>query len=294
MAGAGEIRQLRRRISTVKNTQKITKAMEQIAASRVIRAQRAVAEAAPYARKLTEVMRGLAVSNEVRNHPMLNEHEQLERAAVVVITSDRGLAGAYNTNALKRCERTIAALEADGLEVELFGVGRKVQTYFRFRGREVTDLWTGVSDKPSYDDARAVSRAVVDRYVQQDFDRVVIVYTDFQSLINQVPTAMELLPVDPTSLEGGQEIPAEFVFEPSPDEILELLVPRYVEAKIFNAMLESSASEHASRQRAMKNATDNADDVITKLSRQMNAARQEQITTEISEIVGGAEALSES
>lgn len=291
MAGAGEIRQLRRRIQSVRNTQQITKAMEQIAASRVIKAQRAVNEARPYAEQLTEVIKGLAASNEVAQHPLLAPHDTTERVAVVALSSDRGLAGAYNSNVLKLTERLLDREEGLGLETELFLVGRKGASYFNFRGRQETRLWTGVSDKPAIEDARAVGEAITGRYAAGEFDRVWIVYTDFQSLVTQAPNAMQLLPVESGEFEGGEELSAEFMFEPDPGSILGLLIPRYVEAKIFNAMLESAASEHASRQRAMKSATDNADDVVTKLSRDMNQARQEQVTTEISEIVGGAEAL---
>ncbi len=292
MAGAGEIRLLRRRIGSVKNTQKITKAMEQIAASRVIRAQRAVNEARPYAEQLTEVIRGLASSNAVEGHPLLSPHETTERCAVIVCCSDRGLAGAYNTAVLKLAEKVVDEQEAAGLSTELYFTGRKAATYFNFRGRSEQQLWTGVADKPSFTDAQAVADAITPRYEAGQIDRVIIVYTDFQSLVTQRPNAMQLLPVESGEFEGGEELSAEFIFEPDPASILDLLIPRYVEAKIFSAMLEAAASEHASRQRAMKSATDNADDVITKLSRKMNQARQDQITTELSEIVGGAEALS--
>lgn len=292
MAGAGEIRLLRRRIASVRNTQQITKAMEQIAASRVIKAQRAVNAARPYAEQLTEVIKGLAADNEVSGHPLLSPHETTTRAAVIAICSDRGLAGAYNSAALKRADKLIAAQESEGLDVDLFLVGRKGASFFNFRGRREERLWTGISDKPTIEDAQAIGKAVTDRYAEGHFDRVFIVYTDFKSLISQQPNVQTLLPVDKGEFEGGDELSPEIMFEPDPASILELLIPRYVEAKIFNALLESAASEHASRQRAMKSATDNADDVISKLSRTMNQARQDQVTTEISEIVGGAEALS--
>ncbi len=293
MAGSGQIRQLRRRIRSVKNTQKITRAMEMIAASRILKAQGRVEEARPYAEQILDVIKGLAVSNEVKDHPLLAVRDNPQTAAVVLVTSDRGLAGAYNSNVIKLAERVIAREGEQGLDVKLYLVGRKGVTYFTYRRRNPERSWTGVSDTPEFTDAQSVGRVIMDDYASGKLDRVWLVYTDFKSSLIQTPNAAKLLPVDPAELEGGSAIPAEFMFEPSPGEILGLLIPRYVEAKIFAGMLESSASEHAARQRAMKNATDNADDVITKLSRVMNAARQEQITTEISEIVGGAEALSQ-
>ncbi len=292
MAGSGQIRQLRRRIKSVKSTQKITRAMEMIAASRIMKAQRRVNEARPYAEQIHEVIRGLAASNEVAGHPLLSSHESIDRVGIVVATSDRGLAGAYNANVLKLSERLIREEEGEGREVELYLVGRKAEGYFKYRGRTPERLWTGLSDQPAYEDAQTIADAVMDGYANGRLDRVWIVYTDFKSSLTQVPTRMQLLPVKANEFDGGSEIPPEFMFEPAPEEILELLIPRYVEAKVFAGLLESAASEHASRQRAMKSATDNASEVINKLSRVMNQARQDQITTEISEIVGGAEALS--
>ena len=292
MAGSGQIRQLRRRIKSVKSTQKITRAMEMIAASRIAKAQRRVQEARPYAEQIHEVIKGLAVSNEVAGHPLLAPHETIERVGVIVATSDRGLAGAYNANVLKRAEQLLREEEAAGHDVRLYVVGRKAIGYFKFRGRDADRVWTGISDQPAYEDAATIADAVMSAYAEGDLDRVWLVYTDFKSSLTQVPNRMQLLPVDASEFEGGSELPPEFVFEPGPDQILDLLIPRYVEAKVFHGLLESAASEHASRQRAMKAATDNADEVVNSLSRVMNQARQDQITTEISEIVGGAEALS--
>ncbi len=292
MAGSGQIRQLRRRIKSVKSTQKITRAMEMIAASRIMKAQRRVNEARPYAEQIHEVIKGLAVSNEVAGHPLLSAHESIDAVAIVVATSDRGLAGAYNANVLKLAERVIREEEAEGRTVKLYLVGRKAEGYFKYRGRSAERIWSGVSDQPAYEDAQTVADSVMSAYSDGALDRVWLVYTDFKSSLTQTPSRMQLLPVEANEFDGGSEIPPDFMFEPDPTEILELLIPRYVEAKVFAGMLESAASEHASRQRAMKSATDNANEVINKLSRIMNAARQDQITTEISEIVGGAEALS--
>lgn len=290
MAGSGQIRQLKRRIKSVQSTQKITRAMEMIAASRILKAQARVRAARPYAEGIHDIIRGLAVSNEVRAHPLLVQRE-LQRVAVVVNTSDRGLAGAYNANVLKAAERTIAEEQAKGRVVDLYVIGKKGAGYFSYRGRRALQVWEGVADTPSIDDAGDIAETVMSRYRAAEIDRVWLVYTDFRSSLTQTPVRMELLPVKPTEFEGGSEIDPEFIYEPDQTSLLDSLIPRYVEAKVFHSLLESSASEHASRQRAMKAATDNAKEVAANLSRIMNQARQEQITTEISEIVGGAEAL---
>ena len=292
MPGSGQIRQLKRRIKSVQSTQKITRAMEMIAASRIIKAQGRVRAARPYAEGIHEIIRGLAVSNEVREHPLLVQRD-IERVAVIVNTSDRGLAGAYNTNVLKAAERTIAEEEGKQRHVDLYLVGKKGAGYFAYRGRRALQVWEGVSDTPHIDEAGDIAETVMSRYRAEELDRVWLVYTDFKSSLTQVPVRMELLPVKPDEFAGGREIDPEFIFEPSQDQLLDTLIPRYVEAKVFHGLLESSASEHAARQRAMKAATDNAKEVAGNLSRIMNQARQEQITTEISEIVGGAEALND-
>lgn len=290
MAGSGQIRQLKRRIRSVESTQKITRAMEMIAASRIMRAQGRVRAARPYAEQILEVIKGLAVSNDVRAHPLLQVRDP-HRVAVLVYTSDRGLAGAYNANVLKAAERTINEEEAAGRTVDLYVVGRKGKGYFSYRGRNAARQWEGISDAPTIDAAGEIAESVMSAYAAGEIDRVWLVYTDFRSSLTQTPVRMELLPVKPEEFGGGEAISPEFIFEPSQSELLERLIPRYVEAKAFHGLLESSASEHAARQRAMKSATDNAKSVAADLSRVMNAARQEQITTEIIEIVGGAEAL---
>lgn len=293
MAGSGQIRQLRRRIKSVKSTQKITRAMEMIAASRILKAQRRVAEARPYAEQITTIIKGLAASNSTSEHPLLTTWENVNDIGVIILTSDRGLAGAYNANVLKRADVLITQLEDAGRNVDMYLVGGKAEQHYKFRGRAITELWTGVSDQPEYIDSQQVANEVITKFSAGEYAEIHLVYTDFQSALAQVPTQIKLLPVDAGEFEGGDEIPAEFVFEPGPEDILDLLIPRYVEAKIYAGMLESAASEHASRQRAMKAATDNADDVINKVTREMNQARQEQVTTELTEIVGGAAALSD-
>jgi F-type H+-transporting ATPase subunit gamma len=291
--GTAELRTLRRRIRSVQNTQKITSAMELIAASRIARARRAVEQARPYAEGITQVIRDLATATDLRDHPLLVQRETVETVGVIVVTSDQGLAGAYNTNALRRAERLMTDLRGDGRDIALYQIGRKGESYFRFRGEEFTDTWVGVTDKPSYDDAVDIGDRVMEDYREERIDELHLVYTDFRSTLTQVPTAVRLLPIDPRGLSGGQAYPPQFMFEPAPDEILERLLPRYIEHRIFAGLLESAASEHASRQRAMKAASDNAEEIVEDLTREANRARQAAITTEINEIVGGAEALAE-
>jgi F-type H+-transporting ATPase subunit gamma len=293
MAGAGDLRILRRRIRSVKSTQKITRAMELIAASRIARARRAVEAARPYAEMVTQVIRDLATEASLRDHPLLAAREQVDAVGVLVITSDRGLAGAYNTNVIRRAERLVNSEREAGREVRLYAVGRKAEVYFRYRGINPEQVWTGVSDKPGYADAQSVGRKVTEDYVAGRIDRVWLAYTDFRSALTQVASTARLLPIDRAQLEGGQAFPPQFMFEPEPGAILDLLIPKYIEQRVFAGLLEGAASEHASRQRAMKAATDNAGDIIDALTRQANRARQAAITTEISEIVGGAEALSQ-
>jgi F-type H+-transporting ATPase subunit gamma len=293
MAGAGELRQLRRRIRSVKSTQKITRAMELIAASRITKARNAVESARPYAQMITRVIRDLATEAEVADHPLLSQREDTSRVGVVVIASDRGLAGAYNTNILRRAERLIADERAEGNEVDLYTVGRKAEMYFKYRKQVPVEVFTGMSDQPRYADAVTVGNAVVQHYIEGRIDRVWLVYTDFRSALSQVTSVAKLLPVDPKPFSGGHAFDPSFIFEPDPASILDALIPRYVEHRMYAGLLESAASEHASRQRAMKAATDNAGEIIEDLTREANAARQAAITTEISEIVGGAEALSQ-
>lgn len=293
MAGAGEVRILRRRIRSVKSTQKITHAMELIAASRIARARQAVEAARPYAEMITQVIRDLAAESEVTAHPLLTSREQINRVGVVLVTSDRGLAGAYNANVLRRAERLLKEERDAGREVALYTVGRKAESYLAYRGESIEQRWSGVSDQPTYRNAADIARAITAAFQAEEIDRVWLAYTDFRSALTQVASVAKLLPVDPLAFEGGSAYPPQYEFEPEPQTILSRLIPRYLEARIFAGLLESSASEHASRQRAMKAATDNAEEMVDNLSRQVNRARQDAITTEISEIVGGAEALSE-
>jgi F-type H+-transporting ATPase subunit gamma len=294
MPGAQE-RVLRRRIGSVRATKKITRAMELISASRVVRAQQRAAAARPYARRITGVIEDLAASGANVDHPLLRQSEQVGRVGYVVITSDRGLAGAYNSSVIRATEREMMAGQLQGQEYDLILIGRKAAGYFRFRRYPIAQSYEGISDKPTYEDARRVAEYITERFTSGAVDRVVLVYTEFVSIGIQRPVVRSFLPLQPSEqiAQAGQAANvAAFEFEPGPEGVLSALLPRYVEARLFSALLESAASEHASRQRAMKAATDNAEDIIIRLSRQLNRARQDTITTEIMEIIAGAEGLS--
>jgi len=292
MAG-GQERVLRRRIKSVQSTKKITKAMELIAASRIVKAQQRVAAARPYSEQITEVIRNLAAAGAGSDSPLLQEREEVRSVCYVVISADRGLAGGYNSSVIRAAERDLIVERDAGRETHLVTIGKKAQTYFKFRNYEIDEAFIGMSDTPKYEDAREVSQYVTGRFETGEFDQVRLAYTQFLSIGNQRATVARYMPLDRTNLESAETDgpKADYEFEPNPTEILTRLLPRYAEARLFAAMLEASASEHAARQRAMKSATENAEDMITRLSRVMNRARQDSITTEIMEIVGGAEAL---
>lgn len=287
-----KLRQVRRRMRSVQSTMKITRAMELIAASRITRAQQRVLAARPYADLLTQAMEDVARHAGALDHPLLEERSDPERAAVFVVTSDRGLAGAYNANVLRRAERVMGRLRGEGIEPLLYVLGRKGQSFFRFRRIPIEEGWTGASEVPSYGDGERIARVLIEAFAERRVDAVQAVYTDFRSAFTLRPIDKRFLPIAPEEVagEGGQPS-AEYIFEPAPEQLLDGLLPRYVTAKIFHAMLESAASEHASRRRAMKAATDNAEELIRQLTRVANQARQAEITTELMEVVGGAEAL---
>jgi F-type H+-transporting ATPase subunit gamma len=291
---SGQERILRRRIRSVQSTKKITRAMELIAASRIVKAQQRVAAARPYSEQITEVIRNLAAAGAGLDHPMLRKPETVRNVGLVVISADRGLAGAYNASVIRVAERAILQRRREGQETALVIAGRKANSYFRYRGYAIDEAHSGFSEKPSYEDAREVTRRLIERYEDGEIDVVEIVYTRFFSAGSQRVARTQLLPLDTGPIterreEGGPQ--AVYEFEPSPEGILELLLPRYVEARVFAAMLDAAASEQAARQRAMKSATDNAEELTRVLGIQANKLRQGGITTEIMEIVGGAEAL---
>jgi len=293
MAG-GQERILRRRISATESTKKITRAMELIAATRVVQAQERTRKARPYAEQITNVILDLAGAGASSSHPLLAERPGGGKAAFVVVTSDRGLAGAYNSAVIRAAEREIQAARTEGLDYSLFLVGKKALTYFRFRGYRIDHVFLSKTDRPTYEDAREIGQAVRTAFEGGELDRVDLVYTRFISAGSQRVVVRRFLPLEIDDADDSNNaLRADFEFEPSPDGILDELVPRYVEARLYAALLDASASEHASRQRAMKAATDNAEELIIALSRAMNRARQDAITTEIMEIVGGAEALAQ-
>ncbi|BDH07782.1 F0F1 ATP synthase subunit gamma [Streptomyces seoulensis] len=295
-----QLRVYKRRIRSVTATKKITKAMEMIAASRVVKAQRKVAASKPYADELTRAVKAVATGSNTK-HPLTTEAENPTRAAVLLLTSDRGLAGAFNSNAIKAGEQLTERLEREGKQVETFIVGRRGVAHYNFRERKVAESWTGFTDEPTYADAKKVAAPLIEAIETPDadggVDELYIVFTEFVSMMTQTAVAQRLLPLslDEVAEEntGDGEILPLYDFEPSAEDVLDALLPRYVESRIYNAMLQSAASKHAATRRAMKSATDNAGELINTLSRLANAARQAEITQEISEIVGGASALAD-
>jgi F-type H+-transporting ATPase subunit gamma len=305
---AAQLRVLRRRIASVTSTKKITKAMELVATSRIAKAQERVAASLPYSWAITNVLTALASSADI-NHPLLVPRATVRRAGVLVITSDRGLCGAYNANAIRTAEELITKLREEGRQVRLYVVGRKGVTYYSFRDREIEASWTGFSEQPAFADAREIGRTLMATFMagadDEDGDRppggidgvvgvdeLHVVHTEFRSLMTQTPAANFLAPMQVEETEEAEDIvlPA-YEYEPDPDTLLDALLPKYINTRIYAALLDAAASESAARRRAMKSATDNAEEMIRSLTREMNSARQAEITQEISEIVGGANAL---
>src|ERR1700712_4539944 len=315
---ASSLRALRRRIRSTQSTKKIFSAQELIAGARIVRAQARVEASKPYAREITRVLSALASSASL-DHPLLTERENPQRSAVLVITSDRGFAGSYNVNVLRRTEELLALLRKEGKEPVLYVVGRKGETYYSFRDREMAETFTGFSEQPAYENAQEVGSALIDVFTAGaddeeggagadgilGVDELHIVFTEFRSLLSQVPVAKRMAPLEVEEVEefdyeredreagtgDDSGIPTSYEFEPSAEGLLDALLPKYVTTRIYAAMLEAAASESASRRRAMKSASDNAEELAKNLSRQANQARQAEITQEISEIVGGADAL---
>jgi F-type H+-transporting ATPase subunit gamma len=288
-----KLRIVRRRIRSVQSTQKVTRAMELIASSRIVKAQQRVEASRPYAIQLTAAMEDVARQTGSTAHPLLEERDPQRRVGVLVITSDRGLAGAYNANILKIGEQLLAGARRRGLEPVLYVVGKKGVGYFRFRQVPMRSTWQGFSEVPPYAEAEKVGRKVIEDFAAGEIDELHCAYTDFRSAFTLRATSQRFLPIAPEEVTGSglDAVPAEYIFEPEPHEILDHLLPQYVITRVYAALLESAASENASRRRAMKAATDNADELIKVLTRQANRARQDEITNEIMEIVGGAEAL---
>ena len=270
---------------------KITRAMELIATARIGKAQARLNDARPYSEKLNEVIRNVAAAGSA-SHPLLETH-QPNTIGVLVITSDRGLAGSYNTSVIRMAERQIQEHRSNGRDVRLYVVGNKAQAYFRYRNHEIANAWLDVTDLPAYGDARAIANVLIDDYQGGAVDAVEVFTTRYVSALTQTPVRRPLLPIEPPAIVEGEPAAAGYTFEPSPEAILDRLLPRYLEGSMFGILLDASASEHAARRRAMKAATENAEELTTILSREANAARQAEITTEISEIVGASEALAD-
>jgi len=290
---SGQERVLRRRIKSVQSTKKITRAMELIAASRIVKAQQRVAAARPYSEQITEVIRQLAASGAGLDHPLLQPRDEVKNVGFIAVTADRGLAGAYNASIIRTVERAVDERRRNGVGYSLVVAGKKAESFFRWRGYKIAYAGTGFSEQPHYEHARDLADAVIEQYENGEIDEVQLVYTRFLSMGTQRVVSRKLLPLDTSAIsQGSDEGPsAAYEFEPEPNEILERLLPQYVEARVFAALLEAAASEQAARQRAMKAATDNAEELIKNLSIDANKLRQAGITTEIMEIVGGAEAL---
>jgi F-type H+-transporting ATPase subunit gamma len=294
-----QLRAVRQRIRSIQSTAKITRAQELIAASRIIRAQQRAREAGPYATELSRAVEAVVSRTNNVDHPLVREPEASERVGVLILTSDRGFAGGYNANVLREAQRLRAMLDEQGKSVVTYVTGRKGIGWHRFRSRELAGEWSGFSDSPVSGNAREVTEALLEAFAQpggEGIDEIHLVYTQFVSMLSQRPVVRRILPmeIEETSEEApGGPIPI-YEFEPSPAEVLDALLPWYVESRIYHAMLEAAASEIAARRRAMKSATDNANELLEEFTREANKARQAEITQEISEIVGGANALAES
>ncbi len=289
----------RQRISSTTSMKKIFSAMELIATSRITRARSAVESSTPYARAITRAVSAVATFSHT-DHPLVTEKADVRRAAILVITADRGMAGAYSANATKEAERLTQRLRERNIEAVPYVVGRKAAAFYRFRRREVAREWTGFTEAPSYEDAKEIGDVLVEQFLKGSddggVDEIHIVFTRFVNMVTQTPDVLRLLPLE---VVDGDEAPAPsdvlplYEFEPSAEAVFDALLPRYIGSRIYNALLQAAASEHAARQRAMKSASDNAQDLIRLYTRLANQARQSEITQEISEIVGGANALAD-
>jgi len=269
---------------------KITRAMELIATSRIAKARVRVAENQPYTDKMNEVIRNLGAGSGAASHPLL-ERRELKTAGVVVVSSDRGLAGGYNSSIIRMAEHRTHDLQEQGMDVRLYTVGERAKAYFSYRNFDIEHAWLGVTDTPGYGDARMIGNALIEEYESENVDSFEVFTTRYVSALTQKPVQWPVLPIEPPEVAGSDSGSVGYTFEPSAESILARLLPRYLEGTIFGILLEASASEHAARRRAMKAATDNAEELVRLLTREANQARQAEITTEISEIVGGADAL---
>ena len=294
-----QLRVYRQKIRSAQTTKKITRAMELISASRIQKAQARVAAATPYSTAVTRAVSAVATYTNV-SHVLTTEPAKVDRAAIVIFASDRGLAGAFSSQVLREAEELSELLRSEGKDVAYFLVGRKANAYFSFRRRTPERVWTGGTDAPVFETAREIGEAILESFLRDasegGVDEIHIVYNRFVNMVSQVPEVVRVLPleiVEGVEEPGDTEVLPLYEFEPDAEKVLDSLLPVYIESRIYNAMLQSAASEHASRQRAMKSASDNADKLIREYTRLANNARQSEITQQISEIVGGADALSD-
>ncbi|HLB18781.1 MAG TPA: F0F1 ATP synthase subunit gamma [Gaiellaceae bacterium] len=291
------VQDIKRRIRSIRNTRKITRAMELVAAAKLKRAQTRIEDMRPYADRMLELMAGTArASSSVRGLPLLQKHDQEETVAIVPLTGDRGLAGAFNSQILRRALALERELRGEGKQVRWVGVGRRGVGSLRFRRLDLAGEFTGFTDQPRYTNAQAIAHRVAELYTEGEVDRVTVVYNHFESALVQKVTVQDLLPLSEDLLETGDEerqddaLRGDFIFEPEPEQILERLLPVYIETELYRALLESAASEHGARMTAMRNASKNAGELIDTLTLAMNRARQAEITQEILEVVAGADA----
>jgi F-type H+-transporting ATPase subunit gamma len=291
------VQDLKRRIQSVRNTRKITRAMELVAAAKLRRAEQRIQALRPYAETMNELIAGVGRASSSVRLPLLEQREQVETVAIVPLTGDRGLAGAFNAQIVRRAFALERSLQAEGKNVRWIAVGKKGRSTLTFRRRELTGSYVGFTDQPRYEDAQAIAHRVSELFTEGEVDRVVIVYNTYVSALTQRVTEQDILPISPEILESDEDereadrLRGDFIFEPEPEEIMERLLPVYVETQLYRALLESTASEQGARMTAMRNASKNAAELIDTLTLRMNRARQAEITQEILEVVGGAEAL---
>ena len=294
------VQDIKRRVRSVKNTRKITKAMELVAAARLRRAEARISAMRPYAERMRELMIGTARATPARGFPLLEAREDVRAVAIVPLSGDRGLAGGFNAQIIRRALALEREARAAGQDVRWLVAGKKGRSTLRFRRYEIESAWTDFTDRPSYADAAAIARKLAELYTNRDVDRVVIIYNHYVSPLTQTVQVEDVLPIPRTALEAEQEktpyeiaLEGDFIYEPEPDQILARLLPTYLETTVYRALLESAASEHGARMTAMRNATKNAGDLIDRLTLEMNRARQAEITQEILEVVAGADALTQ-
>jgi F-type H+-transporting ATPase subunit gamma len=293
------VQDIKRRLRSVRNTRKITKAMELVAAAKLRRAEGRIAALRPYAERMRELMIGTARATPARGFPLLAEREAIQSVAIVPLTGDRGLAGAFNAQIVRRALQLEREVRAEGADVRWLVAGKKGRSTLRFRRYQIEQAWVDFTDRPVYADAVAISKKLADLFVDGEVDRVVVVYNHYVSPLTQTVSVEDVLPIPRTLLEEEEKsayeiaLEGDFIYEPEPEEILERLLPTYLETTVYRALLESAASEHGARMTAMRNASKNAGELIESLTLDMNRARQSEITQEILEVVAGADALTQ-